>query len=506
MVFIRRKRNRSGSISIQIVHKTGALNKVIKTVGCAVGKTAIEVLEQEAEKQLRDFTKQRELEFPFPEDQLFLEQVHLGLREVRVIGPELILGKLFDEVGYNQIPDFLFRQLVITRLVYPGSKLKTVDYLLRYKGIHTNADRIYRFMDKFNLYYKQTAIDLTFEHTKRLNDYPLTVAFYDVTTLYFEASDEDDLRRIGYSKDGRNQNPQVLFALLVGLGGQLMAFEIFSGDTYEGHTLIPVMEKFKEKYKISSLIMVAGLLSSKNIEKLIQLNYPFILGARIKNKSAKMKERILSHDYTKMKTITIQKFKDMRLIVNYAQKRAKKDEYSRQKGLKRLEHNLKSGKLTKEKINNRGYNKYLRIKNEIEAEIDYEDFKADAKWNGLKGYMTSSDLSAQEVMDHYKQLWAIEKAFRISKTDLRFRPVFHRLEKRIKTHICIAFCSYKIQKEFERQLKMKKIDLSVTNVLNALKTIYQVNVILPKSKKCTSVLLPLDDVQKTILNAFNVNY
>ena len=170
------------------------------------------------------------------------------------------------------------------------------------------------------------------------------------------------------------------------------------------------------------------------------MNYLFILGGRIKNETDDIKEQILSHTYTNGKTITIPKKNNVRLLVNYAAKRARKDEHLRKQGLGRLEKCLKSGKLTKEKINNRGYNKYLKIKNKIEVEIDYKAFAADNKWNGLKGYVTNCNLTETEIMDNYKQLWAIEKAFRISKTDLRIRPIYHRLERRIKTHICIAFC------------------------------------------------------------------
>jgi len=178
----------------------------------------------------------------------------------------------------------------------------------------------------------------------------------------------------------------------------------------------------------------------------------------------------------------------------------------RKQGLERLEKSLKSGKLTKEKINNRGYNKYLKIKNEIAVEIDYAAFKADNKWNGLKGYVTNCTLSETEIMDNYKQLWTIEKAFRISKTDLRVRPIYHRLERRIKTHICIAFCSYKIYKELERNIKLKKLLLSVEQTINELKTIYQAQIILPKSKKRTAIFLPLNLQQQMILKAFDINF
>ncbi len=507
-MYVRKKKNKSGTTSIQIIDKSSGKYQVIKTVGCADNQQQEKDLRQQAYELIPTLTKQSRIDFCFSEDELFVEQLKQGVKKIFVVGPELILGKIFDEVGYHQISHSLFRHLVITRLVYPGSKLKTVDYLLKYKGIYTNKDRIYRYMDAFDLKYKETAIDITFEHTRQILNNQISVAFYDITTLYFEASDEDDLRKTGFSKDGKAQNPQILLALLVGTHGQPLAYEIFEGDKFEGHTLIPVIQAFKKKYNLPSLIIVAdaGLLSADNITELTGLNYPFILGARLKNETDTIKQQILSNVYTDATTITIQKPNNIRLIVNYSAKRAKKDAHLRKQGLERLEKSLKSGKLTKEKINNRGYNKYLKIKNEIAVEIDYKAFQADNKWNGLKGYVTSCNLSQAAVMDNYKQLWAIEKAFRISKTDLRVRPIYHYLERRIKAHICIAFCSYKIYKELERNLKLKNIPLSTEQTINELKTIYQAQVILPQSKKKTNVLLPLNVQQQMILKAFDIKF
>ena len=240
-MFIRKKRNKSGSVSIQIIDKPSGKYEVIKTVGCAENKQQERELMQLAHELVPSITKQSEIDFQFSEDDVFLTQFQQGFKKIFVVGPELILGKIFDEVGYDQIPTALFRHLVITRLVYPGSKLKTVDYLLRYKGIYTNEDRIYRYMDRFNLQHKETAIDITFQHTRQILGDQITVAFYDITTLYFEAGDEDDLRRTGFSKDGKAQNPQILLAFLVGVDGQPLAYEVFEGNKYEGHTLIPVL-------------------------------------------------------------------------------------------------------------------------------------------------------------------------------------------------------------------------------------------------------------------------
>ncbi|MEI9910842.1 MAG: IS1634 family transposase [Bacteroidota bacterium] len=501
-----KEKNKSGSVSIQIIDKSGGKFQIVKVVGCAKNADQQRALVQQAYDLLSQLTLQPRLDFSFSEDELFFTQLQHSLQKVVVIGPELILGNLFDQIGYDEIPGNLFRHLVITRLVYPGSKLKTVDYLLQYKGTYTNKDKIYRYMDQFHLKYKEKVIALTFEHTRQILNNQISVAFYDITTLYFEASEEDDLRKLGFSKDGKAQNPQILLALLVGTDGQPLAYEVFEGNKFEGHTLIPVVEAFKEKYQLPSLIIVAdaGLLSLDNIAELIRLNYPFILGARIKNEPSAIKEQIVSHTYTDNTAITLHKKDNIRLIVHYSVKRAKKDAHQRKQGLQRLEKAVKTGKLTKEKINNRGYNKYLKLKNQIAVEIDYAAFKADNQWNGLKGYATNCDLPEAEVMANYKHLWTIEKAFRISKTDLRIRPIYHRLDRRIKTHICLAFCSYKLYKELERQLNLKELPYSTGQVLNCLKTIYQAQVILPHSKKKKQLFLPLDEIQTSVVQAFGL--
>jgi transposase len=507
-VFIRRKKNKSGSVSIQIIDKSVGKYSVVATLGCAKDEEQERLLIEQAYELFPALTKQGQFDFKFSEDDIFLQQIRDGFRKIHVVGPELVLGKIFDDVGYQGIPSSLFRHLVITRLVYPGSKLKTAEYLQRHKGIYISADKIYRYLDKFNFAYQQTAIELTFKHTKQILEDQITVAFYDITTLYFEASDEDDLRKLGFSKDGKAQNPQILLALLVGAQGQPLAYEVFKGDTFEGHTFIPVIQAFKKKYNLPSLVIVAdaGLLSKENIAGLITIQYPFILGARLKNEKEHVRSKILMETFNDGKTLTIQKENNLRLIINYSAKRARKDEHQRKQGLERLEKSLRTGKLTKNHINNRGYNKYLTIKNEIAVSIDYKAYKADSKWNGLKGYVTNSSLSEAEIIDNYRHLWTIEKAFRISKTDLRIRPIYHRLERRIKTHICIAFCSYKIYKELERLLSATKAGISVEQALRELQTIYQATVMLPKSRKKANVLLPLTERQALILKLLQVKF
>jgi transposase len=154
----------------------------------------------------------------------------------------------------------------------------------------------------------------------------------------------------------------------------------------------------------------------------------------------------------------------LRLIISYSDKRASKDKYNRERGLKRLEKQLKYGKLTKSYINNRGYNKYFKMDGDVKISIDREKFEKDAQWDGLNGYLTNSTLSKDEIIENYSHLWKIEKAFRVSKYDLKIKPIYHRLQRRIEAHITINFVAYKVYKKLERQLE-KKATISPENAI-----------------------------------------
>lgn len=240
-MFVRKIRNRSGSISVQIISKKDSKYKVVESLGSAKEPEEIERLWLKAQIRIRERQFANQPSFFVDRDELaikvFLE--NLANSRIQVIGPELILGVLFDKVGFNQIPDKLFRHLVITRLVYPGSKLKTVDYLRRYKNTKVSVDKIYRFLDKLQGKYKNEVEQIAFNHTKKILKGKVSVVFYDLTTLYFEAEDEDDLRKIGFSKDGKFKKPQIMLGLLVGQEGYPIGYDIFEGNTFEGHTLIP---------------------------------------------------------------------------------------------------------------------------------------------------------------------------------------------------------------------------------------------------------------------------
>ena len=463
-MFVRKKVNTSGLVSVQVITKIKGKSKLVRTMGSSRDDKVIESLVERGYQFIATYGGQKT--FDFSDESSMLRLAFQSISSHIEVGTELLLGKIFDDIGFSVVDDIIFKQLVISRLTYPVSKLKTSDYLGKYHDLDYPVQQIYRYMDKLHSTQKELVQQISYTHTKKILGGQISVVFYDVTTLYFEIDQEDGLRKTGFSKEGKHQNPQIVLGLLVSKNGYPLAYDIFEGNKFEGHTMLPVLDSFKEKYNLDQMVIIAdsGLLSNTNIKELESGGYEFILGARIKNEKRYIQRKILS---LKLKNTES-------AVVSYSDNRAKKDLQNRERGLKKLEKQIKTGSLTKSNINNRFYNKYLKMEGNISIVIDYSKFKADSAWDGLKGYLTNANLSKDEVIANYGHLWQIEKAFRISKTDLKIRPIYHRLQRRIETHICISFVAYKIYKELERQLKNIKSILSPEKAIEIAKTIYQV--------------------------------
>lgn len=506
-MFLRKLKNRSGSVSVQIIQKIRGRYKVVKTIGSSDNEQQIQNLWYAGKQEMDRLSAQSHL-FVSEQDS-YVEQVFEALENasVRTVGPEIVFGRIYDHIGFDRLQEALLRHLVIARLAYPLSKLKTIDYLYRFQGVALDIDAVYRFMDKLNNRLKLQAEQIAFDHTKQILGGNIGIVFYDMTTLYFESSDEDDLRKTGFSKDGKHQNPQIYIGLLVGLGGYAIGYDIFEGDIYEGHTLIPFLQKIAKRFDLEKPIVVAdaGLLSNNNILGLEQQGYSYIIGARLKNETTSTKQLITSKKWQDGQILGFKKG-NRALYVAYSDKRAAKDEHNRKRGLQRLEKQIKVGRLTKSNINNKGYNKYLKMKGDVTIEIDYEKYNQDKCWDGLKGYITNTNLNGKQVVENYQNLWHIEKAFRMSKTDLRVRPIFHRLKHRIEAHICIAFIAYSIYKELERVLHKEKSTISVKKASEMTHNMYTITYTLPQSKHINSRLLKMDDQQAELYQILLKNF
>jgi transposase len=504
-MFVRKKKNPSGVVSVQVIDKSSGRYVVRKTIGSSNDVFQIEQLVSNAQQWIKNQTGQEILDFTNYEEltRTVLDQVS----GITISGVELLLGRIFDQIGFSRIDSELFKPLVLSRLESPSSKLKTTDYLFKYYSLSVDVEAIYRYMDKLYNTQKGQVQEISYHHTRGILAEDIRMVFYDVTTLYFEIEKEDNLRKTGFSKDGKHRHPQIVLGLLVSVGGYPLAYDIFEGNKYEGDTMLPIIDAFKERYQFERLTIVAdsGLISNRNITELEERGYRYILGARIKNQPIQIREQICTPGLKNGESKVIRKSENTALIINYSDKRAKKDLFNRERGLKRLEKQVASGKLTKSNINKRGYNKYLKIAGEMSVAIDREKFEEDAKWDGLKGYQTNDiSLSKEDVIENYRQLWKIEKAFRISKHDLKIRPIYHRKQRRIEAHICLSFAAYKIYKELERLLYEKKANISAEKAIEIAKTIYNIKVRVMGSDQTIVKTIISNDEQRYLVNLFSL--
>lgn len=396
-------------------------------------------------------------------------------------GIHQVFGQIFDRIGYNKILRYpsrkkasvrLLKHVVLGRIAEPVSKRSTARILADEYGIKTQLTSIYRMMDFIDDRAIEKIQEKTFAYTKQLQGEELDVVFYDCTTLYFESFQQEGLKQNGYSKDGKFNQTQIILSILVTKQGLPVGYQVYSGNTFEGNTLENAIKLVKGKYNIREVIFVAdsGLISQKNIHELDSNGLSFIIGARIKNMNKEITRKILDKsDYKPLHTHVgeegllykqIPIDKHFTLTVTYSPERAAKDRYEREKALEKLKSRLKKSKNPKELLNNFGYKKFIKVKGDAHLEIDEQKLKEAEKWDGLKGIISNTKkLTAAEQITHYAGLWQVEETFRISKHDLRFRPIFHWTDRRIKAHLAICFMALSIMRfaEYEIALRYKKL-------------------------------------------------
>jgi transposase len=358
-----------------------------------------------------------------------------------------VLSKLMIQIGFDKIKNPLLLDLSIIRIFEPASKLRSIELLEEYFGIKHRRQSFYEFVPKWlDLKGKIEYIATAFARKNYSFNYDLL--FYDVTTLYFETFQEDEFRKDGFSKDNKSQQPQILVALMVTKEGFPIAYEVFSGNTFEGHTILPVVRDFIQKNHVKEFTVVAdaAMISAENIKHLNQNNINYIVGARLGNISNELFNKIDTNIIRENgKTIRI-KTELGYLICSYSSLRYRKDKYE-------MDNQVERAKLI---VENPSKNKKLKFTktNGQNIVLNQELIAKTQKLLGIKGYYTNLEetiASNQLIIERYHELYKIEQAFRISKHDLQTRPIFHFKEEPIKLHIIICFIALVISKHIELQ-------------------------------------------------------
>lgn len=506
-MFVRRKKNRSGTTSVVVADKSSGKFTELTTIGVASTEEDIRKLVVQGHDWIARYGGQQVIDFEQrivnrkEQERRMTDQVLSNIISTSLRCPQIIINKVYDRIGFNAIKDEELRHLVVSRICSPMSKKATVDYLRRHFKDDVSLQKIYRYLDKLYNTQRERVQEISVRHTQGLFGGNIGILFYDVTTLYFESTDRDELRESGFSKDGKHANPQVVLGLLVSRGGYPLSYSLFNGSQYEGYTMIPIVDDFVQRFHLGNDFVViadSGLMSARNVRLLREGGYKYIIGARIKNESGTMREAILSTEHRNGTFKEIPCPDGDRLVVGYSDERARKNAYDRQKGIERLRKRYTKGTITKADINRRGYNKFLTVSSGIKVHIDEGKVAEDSLWDGLKGYKTNTDLSAEEVYGEYQNLWNVERSFRITKGTLEVRPMFHFTTRRIEAHVCICFVALKVYKELERLLKASHCPFSVDKVIRIAETIVTLEIARPENNDTITKTVCITDEERVI--------
>lgn len=462
MFYTRTTKTASGATAIQIVRYQDRRTIVVRHIGSSHDEKELAALKQSAAVWIEK-TTQQQLLFPSESTSRILSLDKCKYLGFRYGFLHEILSKLFTTFKFHMLQHPLLTDLVIARIIEPSSKLQSLEFLEKFLGIVHPRCELYRQLPTIVCLQDKVEAKVLAVAKKEFS-FTFSLVFYDVTTLYFESFAEDEIRVPGFSKDNKSQQPQILIGLLVSADGFPVAYQLFKGNTFEGHTLIPVIMAFKRKHKIGSLTVVAdaAMLSMKNILALRQNNLHYIVAARTANLSPKLIAKIsaqLSRQDGATVRIPTDEYGD--LICEFSSKRFAKDQREMNKQIRKAEILLQNPSAIKR-------TKFIKVKNPTEYSFNTELLEKNKLLLGLKGYYTNlaPEVSEHLIIEHYHNLWRVEHDFRIAKSDLQMRPIYHFKEHTIKAHVLICFMALAVCKYME--LKTGK---STKYILKKLKSV-----------------------------------
>lgn len=485
---IRVVKTASGAKAVQVIRYQNNKRIIVQHIGSAHTQEDLDELMVLAEDWVEQSSSQLSL-FPEANPNNLLHLNYCTFLGVRYSFFYTQISNLQNKIGLESLP-LLLKDLVAIRIFDPASKLRSLELLEQYFGVYHNRKTYYRLAPEW-ITIKDDVEEKVVNFAKTQYSFNYDLIFYDVTTLYFETFEEDGLRKKGFSKDSRSQQPQILVALMVTKEGFPIAYEIFSGNTFEGHTIIPIVKNFIEKNKVENFTVVAdaAMISADNIEQLTHNDINYIVGARLGNVSTELL-RTIDKEIVREDGKTIRlKTEYGDLICSYSSVRHRKDLYEMNKQIERA----------KQVVGSPSKSKRQKFVQTVNQKILLNDKLIDKtrKLLGLKGYYTNLQepvANNATIIQRYHELYRIEQAFRISKNDLQTRPIFHFKEQPIKLHILICFIALVVSKHIELQT-----GLSIRKFIDESKKIVDGQLLNQITNKIASVKAQPSDKMKEIL-------
>lgn len=459
MPYVKIGTSKSGARTVQVAAKHHGRTKILKHVGSAHDAAELERLKALARRIIHHPSTQRDL-FTVP-----IPPTRVRVTGHRPAAFERVVFHAYASLGFEALGTDLLRDLVLARIWHPASKLQSLRLLAAQFGRGYTKDQAYRLLIRLGTAppteavptgrdVKQTPTPkerlLTQLHAAHSTHFggDLSVVLYDVTTLAFETAREGDEYKVpGYSKDGKHKDPQILVGLLTNLQGFPLGYETFAGNTFEGHTLLTALTNWQRQFPTTNLRVIAdaGMLSQLTVTTLVAHGFDFIVGARLKSLPAALTSQLVAMAKEDGATATFPSG-GHRLIVQYRAQRARKDQHTIDRAVAKaaaiIAGTQSLQRRTKFVLSTEPSTKAKQL-NQVAVDQD----RALA---GLKGYLTNlADVPADTIIAQYHELWHVERSFRMSKHDLRARPVFHYKQDRIHAHLLIVVMALAVAKFLE---------------------------------------------------------
>lgn len=433
MTFIRKVKTSSGATAVQIVRKSSGRIVKLEHLGSAHTNEELKVLMSLAKKRLQGG---QQLLFPDSETSSF----KIGLKQSFSSVLFQVLKKQYQNLGLSKLDDEYFTYLCIARIVEPTSKLDSLRVLSDLGINNLSKDRLYRCLARTVANnYRTTISTICFDHAANQG---LSLLLYDVTTLYFEVQREDGYRKSGLSKE-RRLEPQIIIGLLVNQDGFPLGLQSFEGNTAETKTIIPVIEAFQAQHRLDRITVVAdaAMLSLKNLDSLSQAGYHYIVGSRLSKVPYDIAKYQKTQPLTDNQIVVTQK-DNYKIIYQYRAKRAALD-------IKNIEESIAKARRIVSGQAPVKRNRFLSLKTR-EKKLNQALVDKAYALAGIKGYVTDLDFYPEKIIAAYHQLFEVEASFRMAKSDLKARPIFHRKRDAIEAHLTIVLASLAVSRKIER--------------------------------------------------------
>lgn len=495
-MFVVAKKKSENRWQVQVVESVrkgkSVRQKIVRNVGTAYSEKELSEFKRIGEAAVISIQNARRPVLFDPEDfyapnkrakSVENDQVRMkNLREEKRIveGIPDIFGKIYEELGFDKLLtgsnndadwNAILKAMVLSRLASPQSKLASAQFISDVFDIKIPIHKIYRMLDLLADANNRVQ-SIVAQRTRALFHDKVDVLFFDVTTLYFESIVRDELKNFGFSKDCKFNQSQVTMALVTTEEGMPIAYKLFPGNTYEGHTLLEIAQSLKAQFNVGDMVLVAdrAMFTRENLALMDNMGMRYVVAAKLRTLPKQKQHEILSSRIFKASCISdefhwVNEFchEGRRLIVTYSSQRAAKDASDRSRNLDRLVKKMdKTGEIPSAKlVNNNGTKKFLKLGQDA-SKIDQTKIARDQEWDGLHGVITNQDeASAKEILERYRGLWQIEEAFRINKHSLKMRPIYHWSPRRIQAHISLCYLAYTVAKHASHQLKKNNIKMSL---------------------------------------------